>query len=64
MSMNDTIVKDALALSEDRRLELVGTLLRSLPPRKTAEVLPDSVSSKHDDDTCITWEGVQGFLED
>ena len=62
----ESIVKDALALTDAERAELVGQLARTLPvppavtPRASRE-LPAVVVA---DDTPITWEGAQSFLED
>jgi hypothetical protein len=53
----ETILKEALELPADVRAELVGQLLRTLPAK---------AAPKHEDedDTRVTWEGAQGFLED
>jgi hypothetical protein len=63
----ESILKDALALSVAERAELVGQLQRTLPappaapsPRASREMAAVVVA----DDTPITWEGAQGFLED
>ena len=62
----ESILKDALALTVEQRAELVGQLQRTLPappaatPRSSREMQAVIVA----DDTPITWEGAQGFLED
>jgi len=56
----ETILKQALALPTELRAELVGELLRSLPVPAPAPAR----ESRPDEDTHITWEGAQRFLED
>jgi hypothetical protein len=50
----ETLLKEALELPAEERTELVGQLLRSLP----------ATAPPHDEDTHVTWEGAQAFLED
>ena len=54
----ETILKEALELPADLRADLVRQLMCSLP----TPVAPVPVTRA--EDTPITWEGAQGFLED
>ena len=53
----ETILKEALELPTELRAQLVGQLLRTLPT-------PPLAKHEDEDDTRVTWEGAQGFLED
>jgi hypothetical protein len=59
----DKILEQALELPVEQRAELLGQLERSLPAvalRARATQPPAPAS----DDTPITWQGAQGFLDE
>ena len=64
MAAVESILKEALELSPELRAQLVGELMRTLPAAPAALPRARATTPPAGDDTPITWEGAQGFLED
>ena len=57
----ETILREALELPPEQRAQLVNDLQRSLPLSPAPAPAP---LQRIEQDTPISWEGAQGFLED
>jgi hypothetical protein len=65
MHSPEMLLREVLSLPEDRRRELVRSVLRSLPPGSPLSPAASSATGDSTDaDTSLSWEGAQSLLED